>query len=382
MEKYDVLIIGAGPAGSFLAHKLKKKDIKVLILEKQKFPRYKTCAGGLSKKAYDILSSEFKSINSIIEKTVKNGLYIRDNKFTFVNTDEELIYMTYRSELDNFLVEETVDNKTIFFKDNIKIKKINLGNDTVSYLDGKKENIVNYDILVGAWGNNIRLNKLVKLYPFDHFNLSSSWEGPVGSKFKDYKDEYSLTQIMKKYPSFVCYIFPKKELITAGIFTSEYPFPHVWKDLWIDFLNFWNLDKKIKPKYAVIPIRDFNKPISRDNFLLIGDAAGLADPFTGEGIYYALISAMIASENIEKYFKNKKFKLDENFNRDINLILFDVLRWAGYYRYVFNKLPNFSFWFGSETSWGTYVVKSLITGEIKYNEIQKILKYPIRRIFN
>lgn len=381
MEKYDVLIIGAGPAGSFLAHKLKNKDIKVLMLEKKKFPRYKTCAGGLSKKSYDILSSEFKNINSIVEKTVKNGLYVRDNKFTFVNTDEELIYMTYRSVLDNFLVKAAVDNKNIFFKDNITIKKINIDNDTVSYMEGKKENIVNYDILVGAWGNNIRLNKLINLYPFDYFNLSSSWEGPAGSKFKEYEEKYSLSQIMKKYPGFVCYIFPKKGLITAGIFTSKYPIPHVWKDLWIDFLNFWNLDKKIKPKYSVIPIRDFNKPISRVKIILIGDAAGLADPFTGEGIYYALISAMIASNNIEKYFKIKKFKLDENFDRDIKLNLFDVLRWAGYYRYVFNKLPNFSFWFGSETSWGTYVVTSLITGDIKYNEIQKILKYPFRRIF-
>lgn len=382
MEKYDVLIIGAGPAGSFLAHKLKNKNIKVLILEKKKFPRYKTCAGGLSKKTYDILSSEFKNINSIVEKTVKNGLYVRNNKFTLVNTDEELIYMTYRSVLDNFLVKAAVDNKTIFLKDNITIKKINLKNNTVTFLEGKKEIIVSYDILVGAWGNNIHLNKLVNLYPFDYFDLSSSWEGPAGSKFKDYEEKYSLNQIMKKYPSFVCYIFPKKKLITAGIFTSKYPFPHVWKDLWLDFLNFWNLDKKIKPNYSVIPIRDFNKPISRDNIILIGDAAGLADPFTGEGIYYALISAMIASKNIEKYFRLKKFKLDENFDRDINLKLFDVLRWAGYFRYVFNKLPNISFWFGSETSWGNYVVTSLITGEIKYNEIQKILKYPFRRIFN
>lgn len=382
MEKYDVLIIGAGPAGSFLAHKLKNKDIKVLILEKKKFPRYKTCAGGLSKKAYDILSSEFNNINSIVEKTVKNGMYVRDNKYTLVNTGKELIYMTYRSVLDNFLIKAAVDNKTIFFKDNINIKKINLTNDTVTFLEGKKEIIVSYDMLIGAWGNNIHLNKLVNLYPFDYFNLSSSWEGPVGSKFKDFEEKYSLNQIMKKYPSFVCYIFPKKELITAGIFTSKYPFPHVWKDLWLDFLNFWNLDNKIKPNYSVIPIRNFNKPISRDNIILLGDAAGLADPFTGEGIYYALISAMIASKNIEKYFKLKKFKLDENFERDINLKLFNVLRWAGYFRYVFNKSPNFSFWFGSETPWGNYVVKSLITGEIKYNEIQKILKYPFRRIFN
>jgi flavin-dependent dehydrogenase len=57
MKKYNVVIIGAGPAGSFLAYKLGKHGYSVLILEKENFPRYKICSGGLSKKSYDILFS-------------------------------------------------------------------------------------------------------------------------------------------------------------------------------------------------------------------------------------------------------------------------------------------------------------------------------------
>jgi len=374
MIKYNIVIVGAGPAGSYLAYKLKNQDIDVLLLEKQLFPRYKVCAGGLSKKAYDILFSENKDIKNIVEKTVKKQLYIRNNKFTSTEPGKELIYMTYRSKLDNFLVKMAVDNKTVYFRDNVSIKKIDRKDNTISFLEKNKENKVSYDVLVGAWGVNVFFNKLVDLYPFERFDLSSSWEGPVGPKFKEYFDEYYLCQIMQRYPGFVAYIFPKSELITAGLFTSLNPFPAVWKNMWNDFMDFWGLDKTIKPHYAVIPIRDLKKPVAKNNILLVGDAAGLADPFTGEGMYYAFISSMIASQHIINFFKKENYDLANEYNKNIDLKLSDVLKWARLYETLFHCFPNLSFWFGSECSPGNKIVNSFITGEIKYNEVKKIIK--------
>ncbi len=382
MDNYNVVIVGAGPSGSHLAYKLKHQDIDVLLLEKQKFPRYKSCAGGLSKKTYDVLFSENKNIENIVEKTVKKGLYVRNNKFTFVESEEDLIYMTYRAELDNFLVKMAVDNKTVHFKENVSIQKINQKINTITYVENNKEYSVGYDILVGAWGSNIRFNKLIDLYPFVRFDLSSSWEGPAGPKFKEYSEEYALTQIMKKYPGFVGYIFPKSELITAGIFTSKHPFPSVWKNMWNDFMEFWRLDNSIKPKYAVIPIRDPKKPIARDNILLIGDAAGLADPFVGEGLYHAFIGSMIAARNIINFFKKENYDLAFEYNKNIDSKLSDVLKWARVYMFLFNHFPNLSFWFGSETSVGNEILLSFITGEIKYNEVKKLIKLSSKRILS
>jgi geranylgeranyl reductase family protein len=373
MENYDVVIIGAGPAGGFLAYKLKDHGIKVLLLEKKKFPRYKTCAGGLSKKAYDFLYSENKHIKDIVEKTTNKGLYVRDNKFTLVHPQKDLIYMTYRSDLDNFLVKSAVDNKTVFFKDGIKIQKINKKENTITFLENKKVKKVIYKVLVGAWGNNIRYNKIIDLYPFKRFDLSSSWEGPAGPKFSKYSDEYVLTQIMKKYPGYVCYIFPKSELITAGIFTSIYPFPKVWKDVWNDFVEFWGLDKKIKPNYAVIPIRDHNKPIARDNILLVGDAAGIVDPFVGEGLHWAFLNGKIVANVIINFFRKDDYDLASEYHKNIDSEVTPILKCAKFYVFMFNLFPNFSFWFGSETSIGRDIIIKLITGEIKYNEVHKIL---------
>ena len=380
MTKYNVIIIGAGPAGSYLAYKLKKQDINILLLEKQKFPRYKACAGGLSKKAFDIIFSENKNVENLVEKVVKKGLYVRNNKFTFVEPDKELVYMTYRSDLDNFLMKMAVDNKTVFYKENVKIQNIDQKNNKITFFENNNKQQVEYDILVGAWGANIKLNKQVDLIPFKRFSLSSSWEGPASSKFNECCKDYIITQIMKKYPCYVAYIFPKSEMITAGLFTSKNPNPIILKNMWEDFVTFWDLDIKIKPSYAWIPVRDFNKSIAKKNVLLVGDAAGLTDPFTGEGIYYAFINGDIASKQILNLFRIKNYDLALEYNKNINWRLYNLLKWAKVYTSIFNHFPNFSFWFGSETTIGRDIIISLITGDIKYNEISKFLNYSFKNL--
>jgi len=380
MRKYDVVIIGAGPAGSYLAYKLKSQGISILILEKEVFPRYKTCAGGLSKKAYDILFSDNKNIENIIQKQIKNVLYIQNKNFTFRESEKELIYTTYRYELDRFLVDMAVDNDTVWLKENVSVQKINQKDNSVTYLEEDKEQNVSYNIVVGAWGNNRRLNNLVDLTPFHRYAISSSWEGPVGPKFSKYFDGYATCQILPKYPGIVGYIFPKSELITAGLFTSLYPIPPNLKNMWKEFIDFWRLDSTIKPRYAMIPIRDFRKSIAKKNILLVGDAAGLADPFTGEGIYYAFVSSMIAAKNILCFFKNENYDLAHSYMEDINSKMFDIQKWALVYEFLFHHFPNVSFWFGSDCFLGNEILNAFVRGEIKYNEVSKIIQFSGKRM--
>ena len=378
MTKYNVIIVGAGAAGSFLAYKLRNQGISVLILDKETFPRYKICAGGLSKKTYDILLSENINIDSIVEKRVKKGLFVRNEKFTIRASEENLIYMIYRSEFDNFLLKIAVDNKSVQFRDDITLININQNDNTIIYNYKNKKQKVGYDILVGAWGINKRLNKFVDLIPFERFAVSSSWEGPAGPRYSKYSNEHVVCQIMKGYPGIVGYIFPKSKKITAGLFTSSNT-PNKLKKMWNEFMDFWKLDKKIKPNYALIPIRNFDKPIARNNILLVGDTAGLADPFTGEGVYYAFISSRIASKHILNFFKSKNYDLALEYNKDIYSNLFDIQKWGKLYESIFQHLPNISFWFGSECFVGNEILNSFITGEIKYNEISKIIKYTFNR---
>ncbi|KYK22448.1 hypothetical protein AYK21_03865 [Thermoplasmatales archaeon SG8-52-2] len=379
MKRFNVVIIGAGPAGSFLAYKLGRKGLSVLLLEKEKFPRYKICAGGLSKKSYDILFAENKEIKKIIKTKISKGLYVRNKKLTFTDAGKDIIYMIYRSELDSFLVRIATENKSVEFKDNIKIKNIDREKNSIAFLENNHKEKVNFDILVGAWGSNLKLNRIVNINPFESYAFSSSWEGPTGPKFSKFSTEYVVCQISKKYPGIVGYIFPKDDSITAGLFTSLDSTNNL-KKMWNEFVYFWKLDKNIKPRYAMIPIRDYNKKIAKENILLIGDAAGLADPFTGEGIYYALKSSIIASKEIENYFKNNDYNLAYEYEKMINLNFSNIQKWAKLYEFLFQNFTNLSFWFGSEFFIGNEILNSFISGEIKYNELSKIINYSLKRI--
>ncbi len=65
--KYDVIVVGLGPAGATAAYELSKKGFKVLAIEKQRHPRYKPCGGGLTAKIGKILEQDFKSV---VERTI------------------------------------------------------------------------------------------------------------------------------------------------------------------------------------------------------------------------------------------------------------------------------------------------------------------------
>ena len=86
LPTYDVIVVGGGPAGATAAYELATSGINVLILEKEKFPRYKPCGGGLSLKIDKVLKF---SIKEVIETTVmgvhfsyqgKNGLSLLSDR--------------------------------------------------------------------------------------------------------------------------------------------------------------------------------------------------------------------------------------------------------------------------------------------------------------
>ena len=106
-QSYDVIVVGTGPAGATLAYELSSQGIAVLLLDKEKLPRYKTCAGGLTIKAAKLLSFD---ISPVVESTI-NGLRF-SYKFGHQGTrlcDRPLIYTVMREKFDYFLVEKARD---------------------------------------------------------------------------------------------------------------------------------------------------------------------------------------------------------------------------------------------------------------------------------
>ncbi|MBI3744457.1 MAG: FAD-dependent oxidoreductase, partial [Chloroflexi bacterium] len=69
---YDVTVVGAGPAGSTLARAMARRGYRVLLLEKQRLPRYKTCAGGVTVRAANLLDFD---IMPVVEQVVHSSRF-------------------------------------------------------------------------------------------------------------------------------------------------------------------------------------------------------------------------------------------------------------------------------------------------------------------
>src|SRR5687767_15931382 len=94
MERFDALIVGAGPAGSTAAYRLSRDGASVLLVDKARFPRDKPCGGGLTMRAVRLLPF---SVDSVVEDRTTRVRFGLDYRARFERSvDQPLVLMTQR----------------------------------------------------------------------------------------------------------------------------------------------------------------------------------------------------------------------------------------------------------------------------------------------
>ena len=122
---YDIIVVGSGPAGAYLAYKLADFGADVLILEKNKWPRYKACGGVVSEKTINLLKKENVELpDKLIKNRVKNFIF----RFNFIDNYETnyngpSVKLTNRKIFDDYLLNQAV-KKGAHFLDSSEVKNI------------------------------------------------------------------------------------------------------------------------------------------------------------------------------------------------------------------------------------------------------------------
>ena len=366
-NSYSVIIVGAGPAGTTLGYELARQGIDVLILEKAKLPRYKTCAGGITTKTYNLLG-----IN--IDSLLCNKIYGARITYKFGNEfvkryHEPLTYMVMRDEFDYLLTQQAQEAGAVVI-DTQRVSSIEILFDHARVTTDT--DIYKGKILVGADGANSVVAKKLDLTKGLEFLVGMEAKVTVSNNTMNQWDSYigmDLGCIRKGYS----WVFPKKEHLSIGI-VGPLAQTKRMKAICQNYIDSLNLGSYQINNFRghFLPTRRDTSPIQRERSLLLGDAAGLVDPLSGEGIYYAIKSAQLAAPVIAQNLRNNTTDL-QKYQQMVNSEISPELKVAHTLWKLFSWFPRpcFSCLRRSDRLWESSC--RLVRGEKSYVSIKNKL---------
>lgn len=339
MEKYDVIIVGAGPAGSTAAYYT--SGLKVLIIDKSDFPRHKACGGGLmSSRDWPLELENYAKIKDRLTayscKAIKiywDCEYIANRHF------KHLFDQIDRYQFDNLLLEEALkkDNVTFLKFDLQTIKKITLeGRKGYLLSDGQKNIFAPY--LVGADGVYSKVAKFIGNLPLKSHQTGYCLECDITCEKKDFD-----VHVVAGYLREIGYgwIFPTADGYQVGVGIVRKP-RHALQ-YYLDNFIAWTIKEKILPeRYEIkktfggaLPLK-VAKNYCTDNILLCGDAMGLVKILTGEGIYYAMMSG----KNAGLALSGNRAELKKSYKQKMRPLIWDTFLTP----YIPPKIFTITFW--------------------------------------
>lgn len=306
---YDLIVIGSGPAGTSAALQGVMQGFDTLLIDKAVFPRNKTCGGLVSYKAIkelNFLPLKLDAANKITKVSIYNS------KFERVDSREyDLLGVTIsRTKLDSALVNRAVDSGVDFIE-NCGLEDIYFREDGYEIITSQGKFSTKF--VIGCDGVFSRAAKITGVRPgWKKYQLGFTYsqdfslgkKGPVKNTV-----EFHFLPLFAG----MGWCFPYKDHINIGV-----GFPAIFSKVKARkvFAKFVERIKdtheiheaKSRLKGAFLPVGGLNKRFGRSNVLLAGDAAGLVDPFSGEGIYWAVKSGKLAVNSVKEFLTQSKTK--------------------------------------------------------------------------
>ena len=300
MPNYDAIVAGSGPAGATAGYRLAKAGLSVLILEKDNLPRYKPCGGGLSLKIDRVLDTDIKDF---IEAKVFGAYFSYGQKEgTLLMSEQPVAYMIMRDKFDSHLAYEAVRAGATLLTG----KKV--GGITTSkngYEVYTKDDVFTCRYIVGADGVNGFVRRFI--YPNAVRTMAASIEAEIAVDQSILDKHSNYVHIdFGVIPYGYAWVFPKKNMLSVGIagFKGVVKRPKEFFDTFIKEHDTLSGINGITYKGYPLPIFRNQQILTKGGVILTGDAGNLVDPFFGEGIYYAIRSAQLASSVICDSIRN------------------------------------------------------------------------------
>jgi geranylgeranyl reductase family protein len=333
---YDTLIVGAGPAGCAAAYDLARAGKRVLLLDKRSFPRHKACACGLTRKTMEALRY---SVEPVVERVCKEivlqiaerpgaGALADKGREVRVKTRNPICAMAVRETFDDFCLKQTLAQGAELRKIEgiVALREVDGGVELdVALSDGSVETL-KAPVVIGADGSNGQMRRLEAMLA----DGGEAQAAKIAEEPEWYARGFALeamvpyTALPAKLPEGdgpldlvfdfspivggYGWLFPKGDHINIGVggfvprtdntANNDRPHEKVTRAL----LNQYTMQKlgidlagigaHVTGQYLGLGGHAY---VPHGRVLLVGDAAGLVDPLTGEGIHSALVSGQAAA---------------------------------------------------------------------------------------
>ena len=293
--EWDVAVIGAGPAGLAAASAAAATGARTIVLERAEHPRYKTCGGGLigASRAAAGRLIEVPGRDEITSVTIT----LRGGQ-EFTRTEAEpLLAMVVREEFDTALLKRALENG-VQVRERAQVRAVEQadGRATARLADGSE---VSAKVIIGADGSSGVTARHVGA-EFEQVDLGLELEIAVPAEVAGQWAGRVLLD-WGKIPASYGWVFPKGDRLTVGVIAARGQ-GDATKAYLREFVGRLGLSgfEAVHDSGHLTHCRSEQSPLRRGRVLLAGDAAGLLDPWTREGISFALRSGTLAGQHAAK----------------------------------------------------------------------------------
>ncbi|MFP4405777.1 NAD(P)/FAD-dependent oxidoreductase [Rhodosalinus sp.] len=292
MHDYDLLVIGAGPAGAAAALAAARAGLRVALADRHAFPRNKLCGGGVTGRAR-------AEAMALLGRPLPPSLLEPRGRFAFYAGGAALgeiegvppVWMTTRMGFDAHLVEAALAAGAADHTGR-PVAEVEPDAPAVRFRDGDR---LTARLIVGADGANSVVARALYGIPFDPARIGFALE--VEAPPPDAPEDAPVRIDFGAADWGYGWSFPKSGSTTVGVGGLHARNPAM-KTAMRAYMDLLDVDSaRVKVQGAFVPFGDVRRVPGRGAVLLTGDAAGLVDPVTGEGIAYALASGRMAGES-------------------------------------------------------------------------------------
>jgi flavin-dependent dehydrogenase len=303
----EISIIGGGLAGLTAALDLQKRNFKVILFEKNEYPKHKVCGEFISNEVLPYLKYLDLDIASL-QPTKINKTQLSTHAGKSIATDLPLGgFGISRYSLDNYIYKKFVALGGKIVKDSVT--KISFSKDIFS-ISTQANETYSSKIVLGAFGKrsniDVQLQRKFIQQKSPWLAVKAHYIGEFPSDLvglHNFNGGYCGVSKVENNIINICYLVQYKS------FKKYKNIEEFQENVMYKNKNLQNIFKKSKPLFenplTISQISFENKPKIENHILMVGDAAGLIHPLCGNGMAMAIHSAKISSELVTDFLQNK-----------------------------------------------------------------------------